>query len=88
MGWKIVRLLLLKPCLAYWLFSRVTVKDDSGRVIFNLRKDPLSNNEETEMLDDKGKIIATCERERLEKTAYITVKENGEITVYSKKIDW
>ena len=63
------------------------MEDDSGRVLFNLRKDPLSSNEETEMLDEKGKIIATCERERLEKTAYITVKENGEITVYSKKID-
>ena len=39
------------------------------------------------MLDEKGKIIATCERERLEKTAYITVKENGEISVCSEKID-
>jgi hypothetical protein len=43
-----------------------------------LRKDPLSTKEETEMLDEKGKLIASRERERLEKTAYITVKENGE----------
>jgi hypothetical protein len=70
-------LLLPKPCQAYRLFSRVSVEDDSRRVVFNLRKDPLSTNEETEMLDEKGKIIATCEKERLEKTAYITVKENG-----------
>ena len=31
------------------------------------------------MVTEKGNTIASCEREQLEKTGYITVKEDGEI---------
>eukprot|EP00092_Neocalanus_flemingeri_P010846 GFUD01011678.1.p1 GENE.GFUD01011678.1~~GFUD01011678.1.p1 ORF type:complete len:239 (+),score=56.76 GFUD01011678.1:120-836(+) len=60
-----------------WDARCTNVEDDSGKLVFSLQVDPLSTKGETELLDDKGKIIAACERELYEKTGYITVTENG-----------
>ena len=53
--------------------------------MFNLQRDLLAPSQETKMLDGKENIIATSERDRKEKTGFITVKENG-ITLPEKKI--
>ena len=45
--------------------------------MFNLQRDLLAPSQETKMLDGKENIIATSERDRKEKTGFITVKENG-----------
>ena len=58
------------------------MEDDSGKLVFSLPVDPLLQMKcKTDLLDENGKLIASCEKEplTLEKTGYITVKEKGGI---------
>ena len=56
---------------------RGSVENDSGELLFHLRKDPLSTVEETEILDATDTLIASCERVYRTRDAYITVNDKG-----------
>ena len=53
---------------------RRTVEDESGKFVFSLQKN--STNQETIMVDGKGIMIASSEKDQMEKTGIITVNEN------------